>query len=125
MKPLRLLLPALLAISLSGCVGGGIVRFSDQQYSSFRIGRKGQIAEDPSGKTPSAGEVLARWGQPDSKRPSRDGGEIWHYRGEEKEVDIHVANGKAVGATVMKTGMAGGYYGMGPGDSGVGYHSFQ
>lgn len=118
MKPLPLLLSALLAVTLSGCVGGGIVRFKDEHYLSFRIGRKGQIAEDASGRSPSAGEILARWGEPDSKRPSQGGSEIWHYRGEEKEIDFLIANGKAVNAKVMKTTASGGYVGYLPGDSG-------
>ncbi|MFD0895837.1 hypothetical protein KBB96_07810 [Luteolibacter ambystomatis] len=125
MKPLSFLLSALFAVALSGCVGGGIVRFKDDQYSSFRIGRKGQIAEDASGRNPSAGEILARWGQPDSKRPSHDGGEIWHYRGDEKEVDFLIASGKAVDAKVMKTGATGGYVGYMPGDSGVGARAWE
>lgn len=125
MNPLPLLLSALLAITLSGCVGGGVVRFKDEHYLYFRIGRKGQIAEDASGRSPSAGEILARWGQPDSKRPSQGGSEIWHYRSEEKEVDFLIANGKAVNAKVMKTGMNGGYVGYMPGDSGVGARAWE
>ncbi|BCU79101.1 hypothetical protein [Luteolibacter sp. LG18] len=125
MKAFSRLLFAISVLVLPGCIGAGVVRFNDRDYSAFRIGRKGQVAEDPAGRTPSVGEILARWGEPNSKRSSGDGGEIWHYRAEASEVDFRIVNGRAVGAKVMKTGMAGGYYGMGPGDSGIGYRSFQ
>lgn len=75
---LKLSLPVA-ALSLTACIGAGVVRQKTVTYDRFDLDRSGVLRETARPSSLSEAEVARRWGRPATSWTEADGTLVWRY----------------------------------------------